>query len=217
MAPRNERDFFDNFEGYTPLLTTLNDEIVRICDSIEGHFVAVGSSINEALRASPWLPDSIKPPQRAPARRASIRIAPGYFQRCKIWMLGHPALVAAIIAFAGTGVFFIWRRRQVQRMKRRAKRTSRGFKTEAVMLVGSPYSSLLRSVAIDLARRGFVVYIPVSDSTEERLIKAEMRFDIRPLNLDITSVSPSSPSFGNFSAKAVLYLFYLAFLDGQHP
>lgn len=214
MAPRNERDFLDNFESYTPLLTTLNDEIVRICDSIEGHFVAVGSSINEALRASPWLPDSIKPPQRAPARRASVRIPPGYFQRCKTWMLEHPAVVAAVIAFAGTSAFFIWRRRRVQRMKRRAKRTSRGFKTEAVVLVGSPYSSLLRSVAVDLARRGFVVYIPVSDLSEERLIKAEMPFDIRPLNLDITSVSPS---FDNFSTKAVLYLLYLAFLNGQHP
>ena len=64
-----------------------------------------------------------------------------------------------------------------------------GAKTEVVILAGSPYSDLTRSTALDLERRGFIVYIPVGSLDEESKI-ADMRVsDIRSLNFDISSVS----------------------------
>ena len=60
-------------------------------------------------------------------------------------------------------------------------------------MAGSPHSPLTRSIALDLERRGFIVYIPVSTFSDEQLVQAESRADIHPLHLDITSVSLSFP------------------------
>ena len=57
-----------------------------------------------------------------------------------------------------------------------------------MVLAGSPHSPLTRSLSLDLERRGFIVYIPVSTLSEEQVIQSESRADIRPLNMDITSV-----------------------------
>lgn len=48
---------------------------------------------------------------------------------------------------------------------------------------------MTRSIAADLDRRGYIVYITVSSAEEEHLIRAENRPDIRPLWLDLTTVS----------------------------
>ena len=57
-----------------------------------------------------------------------------------------------------------------------------------IVLAGSPYSPLTRTLSLDLERRGFVIYIPVSTLSEEQAIKSEMRADIHALHLDVTSV-----------------------------
>ena len=72
--------------------------------------------------------------------------------------------------------------------RRRARRTTKGAKTELVVLAGSPYSPMTRSLALDLEHRGFIVYIPVGSLEEEGAV-AELRApDIHSLNFDITSV-----------------------------
>ena len=178
------------------IVKSMNDEFIKICDSVEAHFVSVGTSINEAIRATTWLPDAVKPPPRAPSsRHITSKIPLGYFEVSQKWVSEHRAVTAAIVAFVGTSVFIIWRRRRSQRSKRRARRGKHGLKTEVVVLVGSPHSSLTRSLALNLERRGFIVYIPVSDPSEEHHVRSESRADIRPLHLDITSVSCSSYPF----------------------
>lgn len=177
------------------IFRTMNEEFNKICDSIEAHFVSVGTSINEALRATTWLPNSIKPPPRSlPQRHAPTPLS--YLQTCQKLIVEHRAVSAAIVAFVGTSVFIFWRRRRrSQGNKRRARRGKNGSKTEVVILAGSPYSPLTRSLALNLEQRGFIVYVLVSDQSEENHVRAESRADIRPLHLDITSVRflPSSP------------------------
>lgn len=175
------------------IVKTINDEFNRVCDSVEGHFVSVGTSINEAIRATTWLPDSVKPPPRAPSSgHLHPQVPLGYFETCRKWVSEHRAVTAAIVAFVGTSVF-IWHRRRSYRSKRRARRGKNGIRTEVIVLAGSPHSSLTRSLALNLERRGFIVYIPVSDPSEEHRVRSESKADIRPLHLDITSVrySPS--------------------------
>ncbi len=117
------------------------------------------------------------------------RVPHGFVEISKDWILEHRAATAAVVAFIGTGAFIIWRRRRSGRAKRRAKRARNGARTEVVILAGSPHSPLTRTLSLDLERRGFIVYIPVSNKSEERLVQAESRNDIKPLSLDITSVS----------------------------
>ena len=161
--------------------------------AVDRHFDSVGRSLKDAFRDTPWLPDSIKPkPPPVPCKVPVIPRSLGYFETTRIWVSEHRAWTAAVIAFVGTGAFIVWRRRRNDRVKRRAGRAKNGSRTDIVVLAGSPHSPLTRSLSLDLERRGFIVYIPVSTVSEEQIVRSESRADVRPLHMDITSVKSSS-------------------------
>lgn len=178
--PSNEQDLFD--------VSYILSSIDAFTEGIEQHFESVSRSLKDTFRDSTWLPDSIKPLPPPPLERRLPNVPVGYLETTRIVVSEHRAITAAVIAFLGTGAFVIWRHRRYDRAKRRAKKARNGAKTEVVVLAGSPHSPLTRSISQELERRGFIVYIPVSTISEEQLIQAEKQSDIRPLNLDITSV-----------------------------
>ena len=178
--PSNEQDYFD--------LSHIYESIDALTEGIEQHFESVSRSLKDTVRASPWLPDSIKPSPPPPIFRKVSILPATYFERSRDWLSEHRAVTAAVVAFIGTGAFIIWRRKRSDRAKRRAKKARNGSRTEVIVLVGSPHSPLTRSISGDLERRGFIVYIPVGSLSEEKLVQSESRADIRPLSLDITSV-----------------------------
>ena len=181
----NNQDFFS--DSIEPFLNSITNEIGKIADSIEEHSTAAASFLRETLNSSPWVPDSIKPPPPPPTPVFSNSPI-GYLEASQDWISRHRAVAAAVVAFVGTGVFIVWRQRRLEQTKRRAKRAKNGAKTEVIVLAGSPHSPLTRSLSLDLERRGFIVYIPVSSVLENHLVQSEARADIRPLDLDITSV-----------------------------
>lgn len=204
---RRDSDYYE-----TPIrgLSAVTDELSKLCDVIEEHFVHVGASINDAIRSAPWLPSSMKPRPRSPpssppplhSSRYAMPVMPmGYLEACRIWVAQHRALTAAAVAFVGTGVFVFvlwWRRRPY--VKRRVHRAKNGARTEVVLLAGSLHAPMTRSLALDLEHRGFIVYIPISDLGEEPLVQALSRVNIRSLNVDITSVRhfPNLPPTDNY-------------------
>ena len=181
--PSKDDDIFD--------VSYLFGSIDSIAEAIEAHFDSVSRSLKDTFRSSPWLPDSIKPrpPPSPPRRFPSMPVS--YYEASLEWLSEHRAVTAAVIAFIGTGAFIVWRRRRADRAKRRAKRAKNGARTEIVVLAGSVHAPLTRSLSQELERRGFIVYIPVSSLSEEQLVQSESRGDIRPLNMDITSVRVS--------------------------
>ena len=56
------------------------------------------------------------------------------------------------------------------------------------MIIGPPTAPLTRSLALDLERRGFMVYVVVHAVEDEQIIHNESRIDIRPLLLDVGNV-----------------------------
>ncbi|MCJ1393840.1 hypothetical protein MMC18_006716 [Xylographa bjoerkii] len=171
-----------------------------LAESVERHFDTVAASIRQTLQTTPWIPDSIKPPP-APVRRPLPIVPRSYLEQAQDWVSRNRAISAFIVAFIGTGAFVIWRRRRSYRQKRRAKRAANGARTEVVILAGSAHSPLTRSIALDLERRGFIVYIPVSTLAEEQTIHAELRADVHPLNIDITSPVSTAYTLDKFSAN----------------
>lgn len=185
-----------------------------VAEGIEKHFDSVSRSLKDTFRATPWLPDSIKPRPPPPPRHQIPSVPGGYFEASRLWISEHRAVTAAVVAFVGTGAFIVWRRRRSDRAKRRAKRAKNGSRMEVVVLAGSPHSPLTRSLSLELERRGFIVYIPVSSVSEEQIIQSESRADIRALNLDITSVRTRPPSTTWFFSLTV----YIAVLHRRdHP
>lgn len=170
-------------------MSNIMNSVNAFTEAIDRHFEYVGRSLKDAFRDTPWLPDSIKPKPPPVSHRAPSLAQPlGYFDATRVWVSEHRAWTAAVVAFVGTGAFIVWRRRRNDRVKRRAGRAKNGSRTEIVVLAGSPHSPLTRSLSLDLERRGFIVYIPVSTVSEEQIIQSESRADIRPLNMNITSV-----------------------------
>ena len=67
-----------------------------------------------------------------------------------------------------------------------------GNETEArTVIAGSPHDPMVKSISLDLERRGYIVYIIVSSTEEENVIQSENRIDIRALWLDLTTVCES--------------------------
>lgn len=187
-------------------MSNILNSVNALTEAIDRHFESVGRSLKDAFRDAPWLPDSIKPkPPPVPQRVPVVAMPLGYFEATRTWISENRAWTAAVFAFVGTGAFIVWRRRRNDRVKRRAGRAKNGSRTEIVVLAGSPHSPLTRSLSLDLERRGFIVYIPVSTLSEEQVVQSESRGDIRPLNIDITSVCPP---FRSQSRQALLTMCY---------
>ena len=56
------------------------------------------------------------------------------------------------------------------------------------MIVGSPHEAITKSVANDLERRGYIVFITTVSPEEENVVQSEGREDIRSLWLDLAHV-----------------------------
>lgn len=67
-----------------------------------------------------------------------------------------------------------------------------------IVLAGPPNSPIIKSLSLDLERRGFIVYIVCSDMEEEQLVHGESRADVRPLHLDVADVLGTQEAMERF-------------------
>ena len=146
--------------------------------------------IREALSSSPWIPESARP--RPPPPKSFIQsVTPSStYSRIQDWVMKNKILTSVVVIAVGGVTYHIIKRRS-HRKKRRAKKAGNGARVEVVVIAGSPSEPLVRSISLDLERRGFIVYI-VCNSVEEEaqvLTYNESRPDIKPLSIDITDVS----------------------------
>lgn len=188
----HDRDLSEMLEEYMPDFSAVSHEINKVADYIDSVSDSISSALRESIDRSSWIPASMRKPS-APPRAPVVATPLGYFDCSRDWISRHRTVTVAVACFFGTGFFLIWRRRKANRAKRRARRAKNGQRTEVVVLAGSPHAPMTRSLSLDLERRGFVVYIPVNSLSEERLIQAEAKADIRPLHLDVTEVCFSFP------------------------
>ncbi|CAF9922025.1 MAG: hypothetical protein HETSPECPRED_004699 [Heterodermia speciosa] len=207
--PSNEEDPLENIlhslESMVPDLDSISTEVNRITESVDKHFKAVAStlleypvaaSIRDTIQSSSWLYERPRPSPPPPQRILPVT----HLDSARGWVSEHRAVTAAVVAFIGTGVYLILRQRRADRTKRRALRAKTGSRKEVVVLAGSLLSSLTKSLALDLERRGFIVYIPVTSLPEEHLVQSESRPDIRPLHLDVSSEVATANAIEKFTS-----------------
>lgn len=70
---------------------------------------------------------------------------------------------------------------------------------DVVVIAGSPNLPLTRSVALDLERKGFIVFIVSSGPEDDMAIQNLARPDIRPLGVDTTDPLSASASIERFA------------------
>lgn len=165
----------------------------RIADYIEKHSNILASDLRDAIDSATWIPESIRPPVRSISHRFIAPAPPdSFYQKTATWISKNRTVVAVLLAFAGTTAILIHRRKRAHARKRRARRDRNGKKKEIVVLAGtSLHDPLTRSLALDLGRRDYIVYITVSSPEEDSLVQSENKWDIRPLWMDLTSSVPN--------------------------
>ncbi|KZF25997.1 DUF1776-domain-containing protein [Xylona heveae TC161] len=189
----DDQHFFDVLANVPNDIKKYSNEVA---DTIDRHFESVAKSLREALTSSKWLPDAAKPAPKPVYTPPPVPLS--YYERAHDWVMKHTALTAAIIAFVGTGSFLIYRQRKSYSRKRRARRASNGARKDVVVIAGSPSDPITKSLALDLERRGFIVYIVVNTIEEEQLVRNESRVDIRPLNMNIVDPLSSQTAVEQF-------------------
>ena len=165
----------------------------RIADYVEKHTNHLAAEIRDMLESASWIPDSLRPPPGQSLHYFSHAPPPpqGIYDRVATSISRNRTAIAIIIAFAGTTVFLVHRRRKAHARKRRARKFANGAKKEIVVLACSSFHDpLTRSLALDLERRGYIVYVTVASKEEDSLVHAEAKEDLRPLWMDLTSSVP---------------------------
>jgi hypothetical protein len=116
----------------------------------------------------------------------------GFMEKATAFVSRNRTAIAVVLFFTGTTLVLARRSRKEHSRKRRAKKLRGGGKKEIVVLAGSSlHDPLTKSLALDLERRGYVVYVTVSTTEEDSLIQSESKADLRPLWIDLTSSTPN--------------------------
>jgi len=178
-----------------------------ITADVERHFDLVASQLKE------WIPSDPTSIVRAAPKRLP---PPTTYQLVTRWMDKNRALTAAAVAFAltgsvGAGMYL--RSRKVHK-KRRARKSANGARTEVVILGGAVSSPLASALALDLERRGFVVYVVASSAEEEHYIRSLSRSDLLPLPLTLGDSFTAQEQMGRF--RELLRRDHFAF-EGSEP
>ncbi|RMZ84616.1 hypothetical protein DV737_g1119, partial [Chaetothyriales sp. CBS 132003] len=187
-------------QQFLDLLASVPQDIAtyggKLADYVEKHTNAIAADIRSALDQSSWFPDSLRNPSRAiPSSARFSRVPPppqSVFEKTTAWMWRNQTTIAVVVAFAGTTAYLVHRKKKAHARKRRAKKQPNGAKKEIVVLACSTFQDpLTRSLALDLERRGYVVYVTVSSAEEDSLVQQEGKVDLRPLWMDLTSTVPN--------------------------
>ena len=156
-----------------------------VADAVDRHIEQVASSLRETLSTSIWIPESARPkPSPKPlVQKAGLPVT--VYNRAHDWVMRNKILTGSLLLTAGVSTYMIISRRKDYGRKRRAKRANNGARLEVIVLAGNPNEPITRSLALDLERRGFVVYVVCNTIEEEVIVQNEGRSDIRPLMIDI--------------------------------
>ena len=182
----------------TPQLASIPNDMAaygsRIADYIEKHSNTLAHDIREAIDKATWLPESLKPPRNTASYFHAPQPLPpqSTYEKTVAFISKNRTIIAAVLAFAGTTAYLVHHRKRAHARKRRAKKLPNGAKKEIVVLACSTFHDpLTRSLAVDLERRGYIVYVTVSSTEEDSLVQQEAKPDLRPLWIDLTSTVPN--------------------------
>ncbi|KAH7319361.1 hypothetical protein BKA65DRAFT_556784 [Rhexocercosporidium sp. MPI-PUGE-AT-0058] len=194
-------------QAFLDVLSSVPNDIKRysndIADVVDRHLEKVSNTLREALSSASWIPESARPrPPPPPPRTFSQTIASTTTLTTQIhqWICKNKILTTVVIIALGGVAYHVVKRKSNYRKKRRAKRASNGARLEVVVVAGSPSEAITRSVALDLERRGFIVYVVCNTIEEEVLVQNESRPDIKPLMIDIVDPSSARASIDHFTA-----------------
>ncbi|CAG8978778.1 hypothetical protein HYALB_00011927 [Hymenoscyphus albidus] len=192
-------------QAFLDVLSSVPNDIKKyssdVADYVDKHLNHVSNVLRDTLSSSPWIPESARPrPPSPPPRAFPSRVSSpaSLYERVQHWVSNNKLLTTAIVVAVGGATYYVVTKR-TNRKKRRARRSGSGARVEVVVIAGSPSDPITRSVALDLERRGFIVYVVCNTIEEEMQVRGEARPDIKPLSIDIVDPSSARASIDRFT------------------
>ena len=169
----DDQAFLDVLNSVPRQLKHFSDDIA---DYVEAHVDRVASTLRETLSHADWIPESARPraPQKSQPIPFTVSVAPtALYTRVNKWVMKNKLLTGTFVVGFGAGLYMVQRNKALYHKKRRARRAGNGARLEAVVIAGSINEPIVRSIALDLERRGFVVFIVCESSYDEKLVLKE--------------------------------------------
>ncbi|KAF3762084.1 hypothetical protein M406DRAFT_293731 [Cryphonectria parasitica EP155] len=193
-------------QQFLDVLSSIPNEVRRysgeVADAIDRHVDKIADQVREALSAQDWLPDAIRPRSRPTPPPAALACPASLYEKGQAWVSRHKVLTGIVVLVAGVVIYRGYKKSRSARKARRARRARNGARLEVVVIAGSPNLPLTRSLALDLERRGFIVFIAcntLDDETTVQNMQNITRPDIRPLGIDITDPPSAGASIERFA------------------
>ncbi|KFH46420.1 hypothetical protein ACRE_026880 [Hapsidospora chrysogenum ATCC 11550] len=199
----DDQQFLDALASVPVLLRQYTD---NAADFINIHVDHAAEYLRDTINSHDWIPLTVR--SRPPPKPPVAVVAASRLEQVQDWVARHKILTGVIVLACGTLVYKGYRRSLSLRKTRRAKKARNGGRTEVVVLAGSASLPLTKSLALDMERRGFIVYVVCNAAEDESTVSALARQDIRPLTIDTTN----PPSAGSAIERFALHL-----QSGQAP
>ncbi|KAH8655174.1 hypothetical protein BX600DRAFT_469232 [Xylariales sp. PMI_506] len=192
-------------QQFLDVLSSLPNQIRRysgdVADFVDKTVDKAAESLRDSLASAQWLPDYVRPVP--PSRPPVVALVPmSTFERLQNWVTRHKVLTGVVFVAITYVSYKTIKKSKFLRKSRRAKRARNGARLEVVVVAGSPTLPLTKSLALDMERRGFIVYVVCSSMEDEVMVQNLSRPDIKPLSIDITD----PPSAGSSIERFALYL-----------
>ncbi|KAI5284140.1 hypothetical protein KEM54_001564 [Ascosphaera aggregata] len=176
-----------SMENLSKLPTDIKQWSSDLADSFDHSIDRFAWKIKDVLLNQEWIPDTLRSGNFRPFSQIHTQQNRTFINSLYDWCMEHQAYPAAVAAFVLTGVVMVYGNQILFRSrKRKARRAGNGARKEIVIVAGSPHDVMTRMIALDLDRRGFIVFVTTASVTEERLVRGENREDIIPLTIDLT-------------------------------
>ncbi|RYP34175.1 hypothetical protein DL767_004402 [Monosporascus sp. MG133] len=190
-------------QQFLDLLSSIPNQVRRysgdVAEYVDKAVDGAAGHVREALMSASWLPESMRP--EAPLPPPPVQMVPlSTYERLQGWIVRHKILSGVFVVAVSYVTYRTVRHTKLLRKTRRAKRARNGSRLEVVVIAGSPTLPLTKSLALDMERKGFIVYIVCSSIEDEVLVQGLSRPDIKPLGIDITDPTSAGSSIERFAA-----------------
>lgn len=159
-----------------------------VADFIDKAVDKAAVNVRDTLASTPWIPDYARPKTVSPPP-APTAVSVSTWESMQNWVGRNKLVTGLVVCVVGYATYRTVRYSKLIRKARRARRARNGGRLEVVVIAGSPSLPLTKSLALDLERRGFIVYVICNTIDDEVMVQSLSRPDIRGLSIDITDVS----------------------------
>ncbi|CAK7269720.1 hypothetical protein SEPCBS57363_003744 [Sporothrix epigloea] len=197
----------DETKPYMDVLNNVSTEVIKysgeVAQYVDKNFDKAADIIREQLANATWIPDQIRVYLPKPQQHTAVELIStadrNFYERVQDWLMGHKILATIAVLFAGSLSYRVVRRMISVRKYRRAKRAKNGARCEVIVIAASPALPVTQSLALDLEKRGFMLYIVCGSAEDEQAVRHMSRPDIKPLSIDITDTINAGAALERFA------------------